>query len=84
MRGARLWTASGARSRSPRRASTGCIGSPPRKGVFRWSLPSIGAILDALDAGDAERAAERLDYHLERAPAIMETLIGVYEKYFVE
>jgi GntR family transcriptional regulator, rspAB operon transcriptional repressor len=43
-----------------------------------------GAILDALDAGDPERAAERLDYHLERAPAIMETLIGSHEKYFVE
>ncbi len=43
-----------------------------------------GAILDALDRGDPERAAERLDYHLERAPAIMETLIGSHEKYFVE
>lgn len=43
-----------------------------------------GDILEALDAGDAERAAERLDYHLERAPAIMETLLGTYEKYFVE
>jgi GntR family transcriptional regulator, rspAB operon transcriptional repressor len=42
------------------------------------------AILDALDAGDPEWAAERLDYHLERAPAIMETLIGSHEKYFVE
>ena len=41
-------------------------------------------ILDALDAGEVERAAERLDYHLERAPTIMESLIGVYEKYFVE
>jgi DNA-binding GntR family transcriptional regulator len=43
-----------------------------------------GAILDALDGGDRERAEERLDYHLERAPAIMETLIGSHEKYFVE
>ena len=43
-----------------------------------------GDILDALDAGDAARAAERLDYHLDRAPAIMETLIGSHEKYFVE
>ena len=43
-----------------------------------------GAILDALDGGDAEQAVERLDYHLERAPAIMETLIGSHEKYFVE
>ncbi len=41
-------------------------------------------ILEALDAGDAARAAERLDYHLERAPAIMESLIGSHEKYFVE
>jgi DNA-binding GntR family transcriptional regulator len=41
-------------------------------------------ILDALDAGDGERAAERLDYHLEQAPTIMESLIGVYEKYFVD
>src|ERR1700722_282930 len=43
-----------------------------------------GAILDALDGGNRERAEERLDYHLERAPAIMETLIGSHEKYFVE
>jgi DNA-binding GntR family transcriptional regulator len=42
------------------------------------------AILDALDGGDAERAADRLDYHLERAPAIMETLIGSHQRYFVE
>jgi DNA-binding GntR family transcriptional regulator len=41
-------------------------------------------ILDALDAGDAKRAGERLDYHLERAPSIMQDLIGVYEKYFVD
>ena len=43
-------------------------------------LPQVivehGAILDALDAATAERAAERLDYHLERAPSIMEGLIG--------
>ncbi len=43
-----------------------------------------GAILDALDDDDPKRAEERLDYHLERAPAIMETLIGSHEKYFVE
>lgn len=43
-----------------------------------------GNILELLEAGDADRAAERLDYHLERAPAILETLIGSYEKYFVE
>ena len=43
-----------------------------------------GAILDALESGDSSQAAERLDYHLERAPAIMETLIGSHEKYFVE
>jgi DNA-binding GntR family transcriptional regulator len=43
-----------------------------------------GAILAALDGGDRERAEERLDHHLERAPAIMETLIGSHEKYFVE
>jgi GntR family transcriptional regulator, rspAB operon transcriptional repressor len=41
-------------------------------------------ILDALDAGNADRAAERLDFHLERAPTIMESLIGTYEKYFVD
>jgi len=41
-------------------------------------------ILDALDAGEAERAAERLDYHLERAPTIMESLIATHEKYFVD
>jgi len=43
-----------------------------------------GAILDALDGGDRKRAQERLDYHLERAPAIMETLIGSHAKYFVD
>ena len=43
-----------------------------------------GAILDALDAGDPSRAAERLEYHLERAPAIMQTLMGTYPRYFVE
>ena len=78
------WEASGARSRSPRRGSTGSTGS--RRGVGRLPLvvAEHGAILDALDGGDRERAAERLDYHLERAPAIMETLIGSHEKYFVE
>jgi DNA-binding GntR family transcriptional regulator len=43
-----------------------------------------GKILDALDGGNADRAAERLDFHLERAPTIMESLIGTYEKYFVD
>jgi GntR family transcriptional regulator, rspAB operon transcriptional repressor len=47
-------------------------------------LAEHAAILDALDGGDAERAADRLDYHLERAPAIMETLIGSHQRYFVE
>jgi DNA-binding GntR family transcriptional regulator len=42
------------------------------------------AILDALDDGDADRAEACLDYHLERAPAILETLIGTHEKYFVD
>jgi DNA-binding GntR family transcriptional regulator len=41
-------------------------------------------ILDALDAADGERAAARLDFHLERAPTIMESLIAVHEKYFVD
>jgi DNA-binding GntR family transcriptional regulator len=55
-------------------------------GVGRLPLVVVehGAILDALDSGDPKRAAERLDYHLERAPAIMETLIGSHEKFFVE
>ncbi len=43
-----------------------------------------GAILDALDAGDGERALSSLDYHLEQAPSIMETLIGTHDKYFVD
>jgi DNA-binding GntR family transcriptional regulator len=42
------------------------------------------AILDALDAGDREGAEASLDYHLERAPSIMETLIGAHDKYFVD
>jgi GntR family transcriptional regulator, rspAB operon transcriptional repressor len=42
------------------------------------------AILDALDARDAEHALSRLDYHLEQAPAILETLIRTYDRYFVE
>ena len=42
------------------------------------------AILDALDVGDRERAEASLDYHLERAPSIMETLIGAHDKYFVD
>jgi len=41
------------------------------------------AVLDALDAGDAARALERLDYHLERAPSILDTLIGTHDQYFV-
>jgi GntR family transcriptional regulator, rspAB operon transcriptional repressor len=42
------------------------------------------AILDALDAGDRGGAEASLDYHLERAPSIMETLIGAHDKYFVD
>ena len=53
-------------------------------GRLPFVVAEHGAILDALDGGDPKRAAERLDYHLERAPAIMETLIGSHEKYFVE
>jgi DNA-binding GntR family transcriptional regulator len=41
-------------------------------------------ILDTLDAGDAKRAGERLDYHLEQAPSILQGLIGAYGKYFVD
>jgi GntR family transcriptional regulator, rspAB operon transcriptional repressor len=42
------------------------------------------AILDALDAGDRKGAEASLDYHLERAPSIMETLIGSHGEYFVD
>lgn len=42
------------------------------------------AILDALDAGDPERAAASLDYHLERAPSIMESLLSSHKRYFVD
>ena len=42
------------------------------------------SVLDALDAGDRQGAAERLEYHLERAPSILETLIGTHGKYFVD
>jgi DNA-binding GntR family transcriptional regulator len=42
------------------------------------------AILDALDAGDAEKALERLEFHLDQAPTMLEMLIGKHEKYFVD
>jgi DNA-binding GntR family transcriptional regulator len=42
------------------------------------------AILDALDEGDAERAKACLDFHLERAPAIVEALVEKHERYFVD
>ncbi len=42
------------------------------------------AILDALDEGDPERARAGLDFHLERAPAIVETLIEKHERYFID
>jgi GntR family transcriptional regulator, rspAB operon transcriptional repressor len=42
------------------------------------------AILDALDAGDAEKALQRLEYHLDQAPTMLEMLIGKHEKYFVD
>ena len=42
------------------------------------------AIVDALDAGDPERARASLDFHLERAPAIVETLIEKHERYFID
>ena len=42
------------------------------------------AILDALDAGDARARRSGLDFHLEQAPSIMETLIGRFDRYFVD
>jgi DNA-binding GntR family transcriptional regulator len=42
------------------------------------------AILDALDAGDPDRAASSLDYHLERAPSIIDNLLKSHERYFVD
>jgi len=42
------------------------------------------AVIDALDAGDADLAVERLVYHLDRALHILETLRLQHEKYFVE
>ena len=51
---------------------------------LRLVVAEHGDILDALDADDPARAAERLDYHLERAPAILETLIVSHKQYFVE
>jgi len=53
-------------------------------GRLRLVVAEHGDILDALDAGDPARAAERLDHHLERAPAIMETLMVSHKQYFVE
>ena len=54
------------------------------EGRLRQVIVEHRDILDALDAGDAARACAKLDYHLERAPSIMESLLGVYEKYFVD
>lgn len=42
------------------------------------------AILDALDADEPESAAASLDYHLERAPSIMESLLSSHKRYFVD
>jgi DNA-binding GntR family transcriptional regulator len=42
------------------------------------------AVLEALDAGDADRASARMDYHLEQAPTILQTMIARYDKYFVD
>ena len=42
------------------------------------------AIVDALDAGDAEGAIDRLAYHLDRAPHLLEMLRRRHEKYFVD
>jgi GntR family transcriptional regulator, rspAB operon transcriptional repressor len=51
-------------------------------------LPNVivehGAILDALDARDRDEALAQLEYHLDQAPAILKTLIGSHEKYFVD
>lgn len=51
-------------------------------------LPNViaehGAILDALDRRDCDDALARLEHHLDQAPAILETLIGSHEKYFVD
>jgi DNA-binding GntR family transcriptional regulator len=55
-----------------------------RQGRPPLVLVEHSAILDALDAGDPRRAADRLDYHLERAPALLESLVGMHEKYFVD
>jgi GntR family transcriptional regulator, rspAB operon transcriptional repressor len=59
-----------------------------RLSAVQGRLPLVitehGAILDALDAGDADGALERLEYHLEQAPTMLEMLIGKHEKYFVD
>jgi DNA-binding GntR family transcriptional regulator len=41
------------------------------------------AIIDALDEGDAEAAAIRLDYHLDRIFALLDMLIEQNSRYFV-
>ncbi|WP_158818058.1 GntR family transcriptional regulator [Methylocapsa sp. S129] len=59
-----------------------------RLSAVQGRLPKViaehGAILDALDASDCEGALARLEYHLEQAPTMLETLIGKHEKYFVD
>jgi GntR family transcriptional regulator, rspAB operon transcriptional repressor len=59
-----------------------------RLAAVRGRLPMViaehNAILDSLDSSDAEGALERLEYHLERAPTMLETMIGTHERYFVD
>lgn len=58
------------------------LASSPRR--LRLVVAEHGDVLDALDARDPARAVARLDHHLEQAPAILETLIGSHQQYFVE
>ena len=43
-----------------------------------------GAVIDALDRGDVQRALGALDYHLDRILALLDLLIEHNQKYFAD
>lgn len=54
------------------------------EGRLPTALVEHRAIVDALDAGEAEQAVAHLDYHLDRALDLLDQLIGQYGRYFID
>jgi DNA-binding GntR family transcriptional regulator len=58
-----------------------------RLAAIKGRLPVVieehRAVLAALDKGDADAAADRLDYHLDRILVILEQLVDLHGAYFV-